>query len=340
MIQVCPTCGGGRVGCPTCNAPPRRVLPKEDIYKGKPEHRKMMALYGAPVWEVQAVDLCVYSGHVDFNITKTKAQIVILRYGYGDGWKDGKLDEYYAGAKAAGMPIGGYWYNQIGRDPIKHADSFAELLASHPVDLDIHDDNEETTLGTSQTLAWIITNEDRLQSRTGKIPVPYSSKNFWDNKVAYSTRWMNRKTWPANWTVRDYPVVPNGWVFNQGCWWQWSANGNGLAASYGSTGGDSYIDLVRWYGSVEQFNPTYRTNIKHLGEPIPPPLPGQVPESVIINIGELAIHDTPQLVQTNVVGHALINTTWHPFEQVYVDGVKMYRVTKDGLISAAYTRLP
>lgn len=341
MVEVCPRCGGHEVGCPICNLPPRRELPKADIFKGTSQVRKAVMLYGALAWEVQAVDLSYYNASMNFAITKQKCQAVILRYGYGNQWKDPKLDEYYAGAKAQGMPIGAYWYKtpRAGCDPVVQANSFADLIATHPVDLDIHNDVEESYLTKEQTLAWVIANEDRLQARTGRIPLPYSSKNFWDNKVAYSTRWANRKTWPANWTVRDYPVVPNGWTFVKGDWWQWSANGNNLAAAYGSTGGDTYMDLDRWFGTVVEFNARYNTNIKPIGTVQPPPA-GQVPENVIINTGELSIHDTPQAVQTNVVGHALYNTTWHPYSEVTANGIAWYVVGKDLYISKAYTRLP
>lgn len=342
MVQVCPTCNGTQTNCPTCGMPPRRVLPASDIYRGTKASRFAAKVYGIPVWEVQAVDLCVYSGNMNFNITKTKCQIVILRYGYGY-WKDAKLAEYYAGAKAAGMPIGAYHYSQIrpDRDPIKTADTFAELIAQYPPDLDIHDDDEESTLSTTATLAWIIANEDRLKARTGKTPVPYSSKNFWDNKVAYSTRWKNLPDWVANWTLRDYPVEPIAWTFKLEDWWQHSANGNGLAAEYGSTGGDSYIDLNRWYGSVIQFNTKFRTSIKPIGDQPPPPPPGQPPESVVITAGELGIHSTPHAIQQNVMGHALLNTVWHPSEELLSDGIWWYNVAnKGGYISKAYTRLP
>lgn len=348
MVKVCPTCGGKQIGCPTCNAPPKRVLPKGDIYKGKMEYRKMMALnaqlYGAPVWEVQAVDLSVWNGQMDFMVTRTKVQCVILRYGYGNSWQDAKLAEYHAQATAADMPIGAYWYCRPWEDPLQHAASFAELLRRYPVKLEESGDFEGDPHGKTkvQVYNWIVAFEESLKAQTNKWQMPYSSAGFWNSYVQTSTRWTNRKVYPANWTVRDYPTVPIGWTFKQGDYWQWQADGNNKAREYGMvSGGDADMDLDRIYNTVEQFNIDYGTHIKHIGEPQPPPPPpGQVPETVIITTGELAIHDTPYLYQTNIVGHALINTQWHPFEEVYINGVKLYRVTKDGYISKAYTRLP
>lgn len=342
MIQVCPTCGGGRVNCPTCNAPPRRVLPKSDIYKGKLEHRKMMILYGAPVYEVTGIDISRWNGTMNFSVTKTKCQYVIMRAGYGAQWQDGSLEVFYQGAKAQDMPVGFYWYCRDYEDPYTTADSFASIVQAHQVQLDVVLDIETSTLNNpTAELNWILACDGRFRNKTGRVPMIYTSKGFWDTGVARSGNWASRRLWDANWTIRDYPAVPLDWNFKQGDHWQWSADGNRKAAEYGSTGGDADMDLDRYYGTVEQFNIAYGTHIKHMGEPPPPPPPpGQCPENILINIGELAIHDTPFPYQNNIVGHALINTTWHPYEEVTANGVTWYRVTKDGYISKAYTRLP
>lgn len=340
MVQVCPTCRGTQVGCPTCNAPPRRVMPKEEIYRGKLEHRKMMALYGSTVWEVIGIDISKWNGQMNFQVAKTRCQFVIIRAGYGLCWKDPMLDTYVAGARAADMPFGLYWYCYDNQDPNGTAESFGDIVIQNRPNLDIHGDLEQTYLNPDQTLAWFNTFESKLQAKANKLQVSYSRAGFWNPCVARSGKWINRRDWPANWTTRDYPTIPNDWTWQQGDYWQWSADGNKKGAYYGSSGGDADMDEDRWYGTVEQFNATYGTHIQHLGQPPVPPQPGQVPESVIINIGELAIHDTPALIQANIVGHALFNTTWHPYEEISVNGVPLYRVTKDGFISKNYTRLP
>jgi hypothetical protein len=279
---------------------------------------------------------------MNFAITKTKCQYVIMRAGYGNGWLDGNLATYYRDARAQDMPVGLYWYNRVGEDFILHADGFAEAIDMYPPQIDICGDYEQTSKDMNQTLDWILSYDGRLRNQTGKVPMSYTSKGFWDAKVARSSQWIGRRLWDANWTTRDYPAVPLDWQFKQGDHWQWSADNNRKAAEYGSTGGDPDMDLDRYYGSVAQFNAQYGTHIQPIGgqpPPPPPPPPGQVPENVLIITGELAIHNTPQAVQGNIVGHALYNTIWHPYEEVAANGVVWYRVTKDGYISKNYTRV-
>jgi GH25 family lysozyme M1 (1,4-beta-N-acetylmuramidase) len=287
---------------------------------------------------VQGIDISKWNGTMNFQVTKTKCQFVIIRAGYGLQWKDPMFDANVAGCRAADMPFGLYWYCYNNQDPEDTADSFADLIVSSSPQLEAHGDLEQTYLGQQQTLDWFNAFEGRLQGRTGKLQVSYSSAGFWNPNVARSAKWRNRRDWAANWTTRDYPTVPIDWTWQQGDYWQHSADGNRKGAEYGSVGGDADMDLNRWYGTVIQFNTTYGTHITYIGAPPQPP--GQVPESVIINTGELAIHNTPQAIQGNVVGHALFNKVWHPYEEVYQNGIYWYRVTKDGYISKNYTRLP
>lgn len=336
MVKICPTCGGTQVGCPTCGLPAKRKLLKEVI----------PIKYGSRTWEVLGIDISSWNGNMNFAITKTKCQFVIIRAGYGMGWEDAKLNTYYAGARAQDMPVGLYWYCRPGEDAILTADGFIEVISAHPPQLEIHGDFEQTALNQNDTLNWINTFEDRIKSRLSKLQVAYSNANFWNNKVARSSKWATRVDWVANWTNADYPTMPYDWTFQLGDYWQYDADNNGKAAEYGSTGGDPDMDLDRCNLSVTQFNSKYGTHILPLGQvnppipPTPPPTPGTLPEYVIITTGELAIHSTPQAIQTNIVGHALLNTKWYPLEELTANGVVWYRVGKNLFISKNYTRLP
>lgn len=335
MAKICPTCGGTQVGCPTCGLPPKRILPKQTVF-----NKIYIALFGTAYWEVQGIDISRWNGNMNFSIAKTKCQYVIIRLGYGTQWKDASADTFYQGAKVADMPIGFYWYCNIGQDPILTAQSFSEEVLSHPCQLDIVLDAEATTLGTEDTLNWLKTVDAKVTTLTGKKPTIYTSGGFWNSRVARSSYWSNRALWVANWTTRDTPFMPYDWT----TWvhWQWSADGNLKASAYGSTGGDPDMDLDRFNGTCATFNAKYGTHIVPIGTPpIPPqpPVPPTLPEYVIINIGELAIHNTPDAVQTNIIGHALQNTKWYPYELVNKNGVDWYKVGKNLYISKYYTRL-
>jgi len=340
MAKVCPTCGGTRVGCPTCGLPPKRTLPKQSalsrLYNAifLPTVQK----YGAKVWEVQGIDISKWNGTMSFSITKQKCQYVIMRLGYGTQWKDSACDIFYAGARAADMPVGVYWYLNIGQDANLTAQSFAEEISTHQPQLDIVLDVESTTLNPTGTLNWLIACDTKLTQLTGKKAMIYTSAYFW-SKVAPSAYWSGRVLWVANWTTRDYPYMPSGWTsWNH---WQWSADGNRKAAEYGSTNGDPDMDLDRFNGTVVQFNAKYGTHIQPIGGGGPPSPPGEVPEKVIVNTGAVNLRHAPDPIAQNQCATSKLGQVLYP-EAIEKDqfGKEWYKLGKKIYIKKELTRLP
>lgn len=333
MVKVCPVCGGGNPGCPVCNAPPKRVQPKTFSLLG--------ALLGAPYFEVQGVDLSKWNGKVNFAVLKTKAQYGFLRYGYGNGWQDANLITYYNDAKANDFPIGGYWFSYIGQDWQMHSDGFSELLKKYPPTLDAVIDGETTTLDQAGSLDWLKNMDGRLRFTINKVPLVYTAPYFWNEKIARSTYWAGRELFDANWTSAPSPMIPQDWT--QG-WlhWQWSADNNGKAAEYGSTGGDPDMDLDRFNGSCAQFNARYGTHIVPLGTAPPQPPVGTVPLVVLIGALDVNIRSAPNPSDaSNVMGVATHGTKWYPEAVEFDQYVKeWYRCGKKVYIKKELTRLP
>lgn len=336
MVKICPVCGGTQVGCPTCDAPPKRELPKSLVYD-----RIYSTLFGAAYWEVQGIDVSAWNGIMDFSITKTKCQYVIVRLGYGNGWKDKRCDTYRRDLITNNIPYGVYWYNKVGEDAIIHAESFAEVAAEFPFQMGYEEDFEQTTLDKTGTLNWIIKYDTKLKSLVNKKTSPYSNANFWNNSVAPNT-YFTEEQWAANWTTRDYPFMPLGWTWKKGCKWQWSANGNRKAKEYGMLAdGDQDIDLNRYYGTCVEFNARYGTNIKPIGESQPPLPPGTVPEKVIVNTGEANFRHAPDPLAQNVCGSSKMGMYLYP-EAIENDqyGKEWYKLGKKIYIKKELTRIP
>jgi GH25 family lysozyme M1 (1,4-beta-N-acetylmuramidase) len=282
---------------------------------------------------------------MNFAGLKAHAQYAYLRYGYGDGWEDPKLATYYNDAKANDFPIGGYWFDYIGKDPQKHAQGFADLLRKYPPTLDEVEDAETSTLSPGASLEWMKATDTQLKGLTNKIPKIYTAPGIWNGIIARSSYWIGRKLWDATWTTALAPTIP--FDFTMG-WedWQHSADGNRKAAEYGSTLGDADMDLNRFNGTITAFNSRYGTHIQPIGSIVVPPVvvppvvvpPGTIPEYVIITAGELSIRNAPNL-SAGVIGHALLNTKWYPLELVTTD-IPWYRVGKNAFISKGYTRYP
>jgi GH25 family lysozyme M1 (1,4-beta-N-acetylmuramidase) len=341
MTGVCPSCGGNLVGCPICNAPPKRIAQKMMYVVPPPLKGRLRSLImRSPTWEVQGVDLSKWNGNVNFAITRTKCQYAFLRYGYGDGWEDPKLATYYNDAKLNDFPVGAYWFCYIGKDPQKHAQGFADLLRKYPPTLEEVDDAETSSCSTpQQSLEWMKNMDSRLKGLTNKDPMTYTSPGIWNGMIASSIYWKLKLLWDAAWTTADAPRIP--YDFTDWLYWQWDADGNRKAAEYGSTGGDYDMDLNRCKLTIAQFNARYGTHIQPIGA-TPQPPSNVVPEKVLIAQASVNIRSAPNPVgDTYIIGGTTLNKVWYP-ETIEKDQSLQdwYKMGKKVYIKKELTKLP
>lgn len=91
------------------------------------------------------IDVSEWQGSVDWS--KVNADFAILRAGYGRlaTQKDKRFDEYYKGAKAAGIPVGAYWYSYaMSEDEARQeAKACLEVLKGKQFEYPIYFDLEE-----------------------------------------------------------------------------------------------------------------------------------------------------------------------------------------------------
>lgn len=209
---------------------------------------------------------------------KAKAQGVvgvIIRLGSindvtGVCYEDYRLREFVNGAKAAGMPIGYYWYMRPKWGGGRQLDYIMKLMTdlNLPLDLDFWIDVEEPGADVNgpgsapyQAKDAIAYLASRLVERyPGKVGI-YTRQNLWDVYVAPHPLWVTLKLWAARWSsvltspwsdgynkFRDWTIWKN---------WQFSADGNNLAATYGFPSGDVDIDISYYNGTEEQFKNEY-----------------------------------------------------------------------------------
>ena len=96
----------------------------------------------------KGIDISKHNGKIDF--TKVKAagiDFVIIRAGYGKSLtqKDPRFEEYYAGAKAAGLDVGAYWYSYAHTIPegIAEAECCVAAIKGKRFEYPIYFDLEE-----------------------------------------------------------------------------------------------------------------------------------------------------------------------------------------------------
>lgn len=106
--------------------------------------------------EMKGIDVSVHNGVIDWNKVKAAGiQFAILRAGYGRvaSQKDKQFENNYADAKAAGIPVGAYWYSYaVTPDEARlEAQVCLEILKGKQFEFPIFFDQEEKkTLDTGK----------------------------------------------------------------------------------------------------------------------------------------------------------------------------------------------
>ena len=91
------------------------------------------------------IDVSKHQGVIDWR--KVKAEFAILRAGFGRyaNQKDTQFERNYAGAKAAGIPVGAYWYSyaRSAEEAREEAKACLQVLQGKQFEFPIYFDIED-----------------------------------------------------------------------------------------------------------------------------------------------------------------------------------------------------
>ena len=98
--------------------------------------------------DMKGIDVSVHNGNIDWQKVKNAGiDFAILRAGYGRlaSQKDERFEQNYAGAKAAGIPVGAYWYSYaMSEDEARlEADVFLSIIKGKQFEMPVYFDLEE-----------------------------------------------------------------------------------------------------------------------------------------------------------------------------------------------------
>lgn len=98
--------------------------------------------------QIKGIDVSEYQGNIDFEtVRKDGIGFVIIRAGYGReiSQKDVCFERNYVNAKAAGLPIGAYWYSyaESAEDAVREAKACLEVIKGKQFEYPIYFDLEE-----------------------------------------------------------------------------------------------------------------------------------------------------------------------------------------------------
>lgn len=116
-------------------------IPSRDFYEYYGIMKGDAAMY-------KGIDVSSHQGKIDWGKVKASGvQFAILRAGYGkiSTQKDSCFESNYAGAKAAGIPVGAYWYSyaMTPEEARKEADVFLEVIKGKQFEYPVFYDVEE-----------------------------------------------------------------------------------------------------------------------------------------------------------------------------------------------------
>ena len=165
---------------------------------------------------------------------------------------DDKFAQNSQAASALQYPFGCYHFLSDQLPGATQAAYFLNVINGSGAQLPACVDVELQYVSAAKVRAFVETVAETL----GYYLSIYTSGYFW-GKVWGTTdkAWLSAHCplWVAHWNTLN-PLLPTGW--NEYAMHQWSADGNGRAAEFGSTGGDPDIDLNycrrSWF---EQFAP-------------------------------------------------------------------------------------
>ncbi len=160
---------------------------------------------------MKGIDVSVHNGSIDWKKVKSSGiDFAILRAGYGReiSQKDARFEENYRNAKAAGIPIGAYWYSYaMSEDEARlEADAFLSVIKGKQFEFPVYYDVEEKkqfNLGKEKVSAIMRAFLERVEA-AGYFVGLYGSASSLTTHTADDIK--SRYTiWLAHWTDQtDY----------------------------------------------------------------------------------------------------------------------------------------
>jgi lysozyme len=196
---------------------------------------------------VNGVDVSHYDGTIDWmKAAAGGITFAIMKASEGTTFVDPTFATNWANAGAAGVIRGAYHFFRPADDATAQADYFLQIAGSPAYgDLPLAIDLEVTdNLTGAQVAAGAQTFLQRVQQKTGRTPLIYTSHRVMDTLLGSPTGFSNFPLWVANWGV-SCPGMPSEW--SEWAIWQSSATATVPGIS-------SMVDLDQFNGTLGQLH--------------------------------------------------------------------------------------
>jgi len=194
------------------------------------------------------------------------------------GGIDRDFEYNWAAAKAAGLLRGGYHFLRWDLSGIMQARIFCDIMKDDPGELpEVADFEAPKRNGKYPSNSLLEQFLVEVETRSGRKPMIYTSPGYWNvhgrNKITkqFDLKWKYYPLWVAHYFENfvagvTKPMVVYPWGLDNWLFWQYSANGDGIAHGAESKS----LDLNWFKGSLEDL---YRLAGTPVDEPSIPPIP-------------------------------------------------------------------
>ncbi len=171
------------------------------------------------------IDISKWQGRVDWGqLSKQhkagQLDFVIIRAGLGGGTVDPRFEEYYAAARAAGIPAGAYWYAYWGPyTPSQEAASFLRAvegkILQYGLWYDVEYEPDILGMGKAERTSKVLEGLGALAA-SGRYVGLYASTDMVNNRLEYG-RLRGYDLWCAQYASRNTCKLPYGiWQYTSG----------------------------------------------------------------------------------------------------------------------------
>ena len=248
---------------------------------------------------IRGIDVSAYDPFIDWQkVRDQNIHFAIIKSTEGNDFFSGHFNSQWAGAKSVGILRGSYHYLLATLDGAKQADHFLSKVKVEDGDLPPFLDIEGTNNDGKQPGTKAATNSqfignaqkwlERVEAKTGRRPIVYSTAAFLKNKLSANGKppaWAkNYVTWVAQYPFSFSadggfkPTQPVGW--GEWVFWQYSGDHDTLEGIYEDASRRKLIrvDLNVYRHSMEELyklaKAKYPPDDKPIDpEPSPEPLP-------------------------------------------------------------------
>lgn len=252
---------------------------------------------------VEGIDVSYYQGTIDWDAVKASGRVFAIARISDGTYLDTKFDANWPAMKKVGLIRGAYQFFRPGQNP----DTLADIVISKvgklgdgdlPVTIDVEaTDGQSAATIISKMKTWIA----KVEAGTGKKPIIYTGKYFWQDNVANSKEFTSYPLWIAAYG----PTCPN---LPDGAWSTWTffqyTDRSSVPGISGGVDGDKFngplADLQKLAGGGPDYAAQFVSQSWPFATTSFPMVPGQELDAYIElkNVGRKAWDSNTKLATT------------------------------------------